>query len=165
MNLVYEYELSTRWVIADIVLRQDAGLQLIEGLHARQLPDSQEHLNAFTVRGKTVAHYLFLAWALVVPIFIVSTLLMVFRTKGVPRRWLWALFVAVGVGQVAFNWTTGQVAVQMIHVTLFGAGFFKGYPYAPLLLFCSFSVGAVMFLRRRRSWGVDEAAPVTAVQE
>ncbi len=58
----------------------------------------------------------------------------------------------VGVTKVSFNWTTGATAVQLFSVTILSAGFVRTAPAAPLILFLSFPVGAIVALQKYHSW-------------
>jgi hypothetical protein len=159
VTMTYEYRYQQQWILANIVLRQSAGRQVIEGLHVQPAPDSQERLNAFTFRNKGPAHYVMVAASIAIPVFIVATFIVVLRTRGPRRRWLWALAVLFGVGQVSFNWTSGEADFRALHVVLLGGAFFKAGPYGPLTLMCAFPVGAFCFLWKRQQWLVTALQP------
>jgi len=152
VSLTYEYEFPKQWLLANIVLRQEAGRRLIEGLHVQQTVASQEELNSFAAPGKRWGHYVVLLWTVLVPLFILGAFGVLLRTKVPRRRWLWGLFVLVGLGHLSFNWTSGEVRLQMVYVTILGSGFFKAAPVGPLTLMTSLPVGAFVFLWKRRSW-------------
>jgi hypothetical protein len=81
-----------------------------------------------------------------------GTLVLVLRTAVPRRRWLWAIAVLIGIGKLSFNWSTGQVSVGLLQVTLLGSGFVKPAPFGLLTLMTSLPVGAIAFLWKRRSW-------------
>jgi hypothetical protein len=72
------------------------------------------------------------------------------RTKMPGRKWPWVLFVALGFGQLAVNWTTGEWALNLLSVQVFSASA-TAAPYGPWILAVSLPVGAIVFLLRRRA--------------
>jgi hypothetical protein len=150
-DLTYEYEYEQTWMLASVVLHRKAGQLLIEGFHVNLVPKSQKTLNAFNLSGKGLLHFAFLGLAIVIPLFVVTTLVVCYRTTIAKRKWLWYLFVSLGLVQFSFNWTTGESNIQPISFLLLGAGFTQAGPYAPLVLTFALPVGAVVFLARRSS--------------
>jgi hypothetical protein len=150
VTLTLEYRFAQRWVVASMALHRVGNVRTIDALHVQPTVDSQEHLNQFTFIGKSAAHYVMLSLAILVPAFIVVTLVVLWRTPMPRRKWLWGIFVAIGIGQFTFNWTTGQAGFQLLQVALLGGGFAKPGPYGPLLLSVAVPIGAVVFLARRR---------------
>jgi hypothetical protein len=151
VNLTLEYRFSQGWLVAALALHRTGTVRTIDGLHVQPMSDSQEHLNRFTFSGKGLGNYVMLVLTIIVLVFIVGTLVVLWKTHVPRRKWLWALFVAVGIGQFTLNWTTGQVAFQP-QVSLLGAGFVKPGPYGPWFLSVAIPIGAVIFLVRRRRW-------------
>lgn len=149
--VTYEYELPTQWLAAEIVL-QTAGNHLqIEGIHAQQMRQSFEQLNAFTLSGKNIAFLIFLLIAVLVPIFVVATGFVCWRTP-IPRfKWLWRIFVLLGITGFTLNWATGNVQFLPIHIDLLGAAFTR-QPYGPWILEIGVPAGAILFWIRRRKW-------------
>jgi hypothetical protein len=150
VNLTLEYRFSQRWLVAALALHRTDTMRTIDGLNVQPTVDSQEHLNRFTFSGKGLRNYVMLASTVVVMVFIVGTLVTLWRTRVPRRKWLWALFVAIGIGQVTLNWTTGGIAIQPLQVSLLGAGFSRPGLYGPWFLSLGVPIGAVIFLLRRR---------------
>jgi hypothetical protein len=59
------------------------------------------------------------------------------------------VFIGVGACKLFFNWTTGVVSVAPLSLQLPPFGFVRGSEYAPMLLFVTFPLGALVFLLRR----------------
>jgi hypothetical protein len=150
-DLTYEYEYEKSWMIASVVLHRKAGQLFIEGLHVNLTPQSQKELNAFSFSGKGSIHFAFLALAVAIPFFILATLVICYRTAVTKRKWLWYIFIAIGLVQFSLNWTTGAFNIQPVSFLFLGAGFTQAGPYAPLILTFALPVGAVVFLARRKS--------------
>jgi hypothetical protein len=86
-----------------------------------------------------------------------SSLVLCFKTPIPKRKWLWMVFVAVGIGQLSFNWNNGGYQIQAFYFALLGAGFQRAGPFAPYIFNAAIPVGAIVFLFRRKSW-LDRAA-------
>jgi hypothetical protein len=161
VGLTLEYRLSQRWLLASMNLHRMGNDRTIDAINVQPTIDSQERLNRFTFSGKGPANYIMLASTTSMFVFIVGTLVILWRTHIPRRRWLWVLFVAIGIGQFTLNWTTGRIAMQTLQVSLLGAGFTKPGPYAPWFLSVAVPVGAVIFLVRRRRWLADAPQPTS----
>ena len=96
----------------------------------------------FTLTGKSPAHYLILAGAVLSAMLcLVSAVVAGFR-----RRWAWMILNLFGVGQLTLNWTTGAVVFQPIYIAIFGAGFLKGIgPADPWWIMAYFPIPAILF--------------------
>ena len=149
-NLSFQYGFENAWLVANVVLERKNGGLVVMGVHVNRIPDSLERINAFTMKGKGPIHYLFLGGVALVVSFIFVILVVCLRCRDLPRKWLWALFILIGVVTLNINWTTGKIGFQPVSFHLLGAGATTAGPYAPWLLHLSFPLGAVMFLARRR---------------
>lgn len=149
--ITYEYELTKQWLVAEIVLQVMPGRLQIEGVHAQQMFVSIEQLNAFTLSGKTTMSLLILVLAILIPIFVVGTAVVCWRTPIRRYKWLWRVFVLLGITGLALNWTTGQWQFMLVHVDLLGASFNKAL-YGPVILQIGFPLGAVVFWIVRKHW-------------
>lgn len=149
ITLEYEYP-NTRLLAAVVLERRDDRLRL-KGINFVPRSQSLQEENRFTLDGKGALHYLVLALAVAIPLFVLYALVLCARTRFPKRKWLWLLFVAVGLVQFQFNWSTGDWGVQPLSFLLLGSGFTKSGPYAPLIFTIALPVGAIVFLLRRPS--------------
>jgi hypothetical protein len=148
VSLTLEYAFADRWLIANILFHGSGGRQIVDGMRVLPTRDSQAHFNRFTFEGKGIRHFAMLAATVAMPLVVIGTLVLVIRAPIGRKKWLWAIFVLVGGGQLSFNWTTGQFAWQTFMVNLMAAGYFKVLN-GPLMLVCSVPVGAIVFLAKR----------------
>jgi hypothetical protein len=150
-NVTHQYAYEGKWVISNVVWtdKGNATRQIL-GMNITPLDQSLQEIHAFTFRRAGLAHYLVLIAAMVIPVFVLVTLVVCIRTKLPRRKWLWVLFILVGFGQVSLNWTTGETAVRPLHFQLFGAGVSFGGLYGPWMLMVSVPVGAIAFWFKRR---------------
>lgn len=158
VDVVIEYEFEPNQTILVMAKLSGEPDQLrVLGFHLNPLPAPLGQINALTLAGKGPLHALFIALALTS----LSTCLYAFvrclRSKGLRRKWLWALFTLTGCGMVALDWTSGEINVQPLFVSLFCAGLVRSGPVAPWVLSFSLPVGALIFLWRQRAAAIDLA--------
>jgi hypothetical protein len=161
-NLTYQFGYGSKWVIANAAWQERPDRsRVIVGLNVQVLAQSLQETNAFTFKHAGFVHYLFFAAAILVPLFIVVTLVVCVRTKIPRRKWLWILFILVGVVGFSLNWTTGAVGIRMISIHLLGAGFSATSVYSPWILTVAIPLGAIVFWVKRRRF--QDAPPPPSV--
>jgi hypothetical protein len=145
VNISYQIHFAGKWVIGNVLIKRQAETATILGAHFREIPDSLEALNRFSLSGKSPLFYAFFLACIVIPCFIIFTLVVCIRTP-VRRKWLWILFILFGLVQFRLNWTTGQWDVQPISFVLLGSGSSAAGVYAPWILNFGLPVGAFFLL-------------------
>jgi len=149
LNLSYEVTTTGgRWLTTNVATRSVHGSVSVIGVSAHPIPGPLEKINAFTLGGKSLVHYVILGFAVLVPLFILGVEVVCLRTL-VRRRWAWMLLILVGGPVTALNWTTGEMHTNEFTVLLMGAGWFRASLYAPVILQVAFPIGAAIFLARR----------------
>jgi hypothetical protein len=149
LNLSYEVPTTHgRWLTTSVATRSVRGHVSVIGASAHPIPGPLEEINAFSLRGKSLVHYVVLVFAVVVPLFILGVEVVCLRSS-VRRRWAWMLLILLGGPVTALNWATGEVHTNQFSVLLFGVGWFRASVYAPGILQVAFPVGAAIFLARR----------------
>lgn len=151
VNLTFQYAYPGKWLIANVVLLKKGGDTVVTGVNVQPLPDSLENFNRFTFEGKGAIHFAILAFAIIVPLFIVATTILCIKTPIPKRKWLWVVFVLLGFVQVTLNWSDGNLNINPLNIQILGAGFQTSL-YGPLLLSVSLPIGAIVFLLRRKKW-------------
>ncbi len=116
----------------------------------------------------SLSHKIFGAAAILVPLFVLCTLIAMFRTPRVKRRVLWTLFIAlVCYPQFAINWSSGawwlaspamQTSESGVHLSLFdfmllGAGIAREGMFGPWIVSVCVPLGALFFWYRRARGG------------
>jgi hypothetical protein len=159
-NLVYQLQFQDTWVVATIVVESTPQKRQILSAHLQPVSDSLQVLNRFTLSNKSVVHYLVLGACILIPLFIIMTVVICFRAR-VRRRWLWIFVILIGFVQFRLNWTTGAWEALPVSFNLLGAGWFRASSYAPVILNFALPLGAILFLicrpRLRRK---DEPPPL-----
>ncbi len=147
-NLTFEYNFAGTWLLTNVAVKNHGGNRTIVGFHVYTESTSLELQNKFTLSGKTALQYLILTLMLVIPLFILWALIVCVRTKLKGRKWPWVLFILLGVGRFAVNWTTGVWGFSPMHFQLLGASAVAPL-YGPWTLGVSLPLGAIVFLLSR----------------
>lgn len=145
VNLSYEYEFPARWLVINVALKKHGRDVTIVGFNVYPEPTSLEEHNRFSLDGKTGIHYLALILAVIFPSLTLYSLVVCARTRLRGRKWPWILFIVVGIGKFAVNWSTGQWVLVLPAIQLFSASAIAR-PYGPWTLAVSLPLGAVIFL-------------------
>lgn len=155
VNLTYEYEFPAKWLVVNVALKTQGHAVTIVGFNLYPEPTSLREHNRFRLAGKTSLHYLVLGLAVIFPLLTLYSLIVCARTSFRGRKWPWIVFVLLGFGKFAVNWTTGQWVFALLSIQLFSASAIAR-PYGPWTIAVSLPLGAVMFLLLRR----ELSAPV-----
>lgn len=119
----------------------------IQGLHVRYATKAQLAANDFTLAGKGIPQYLFLAWVFLSPALMIAALVKVLRTRDLRRKWLWGLLAFFGVTSIQMDWTTGGIAFNALTLQLLSFGFMRApSAFAAWTLQATVPVGAVLIL-------------------
>ncbi|MEI7037627.1 hypothetical protein WAT24_12735 [Fulvimonas yonginensis] len=148
-NHTFEYQYPDRWLLINVAVQRKDGAATIVGFHVQQLTSSLEEANRFRLAGKSPLHYLVLTGAVLVPLLCLFALVACIRTPLPHRKWLWILFILLGVCSLSINWTTGEWRFLPVSFQLFGAAAFQP-AYGPWTVSVSLPLGAIWFLARRK---------------
>lgn len=148
--LTYEYDYGSSLVLASIgFTKKGDGPYAV--YHLQMFPDAQamkQHF-AFSLKDKSLVHYIILALAVCLPIVCVGAFVVCLRTPILRRKWLWALGTLVGIGGVQLDWSSGIAYFHPLSFYLFGAAA-RGIEYTPWMITVSMPVGAILFFVRRQ---------------
>lgn len=149
INLTYEYEFPDKWLLINVAVSKRDGKTTIVGFNVQPQSHSLEARNKFTLSGKSALQYSVLALVIAVPVFTLWALVSCIRSNLKGRKWLWIVFILLGVGKFAVNWTTGACALAPMSIQLFGASAFAPLN-GPWTLAVSLPLGAAVFLLSRK---------------
>jgi len=148
-SITLEYQFVSKWLLVDVTTQRKAGASTVLGFHVTAESDSLENLNRFTLVGKSAIQYLILSLAVGSLAFSLYVLILCIRAKEVNRKWLWMLFILVGVEKVAVNWKTGQLTFGILAINIPSAT--ASHPfYGPWTVAVFLPLGAILFLNRQR---------------
>ena len=104
-----------------------------------------EAAQGFWAPGRTPGQWLFLGLALATPVFMIWTVIRVFRAPALEGRVFWALVCLAGVGTAWMDWTSGVTGFMPTSLRLMGFGLEKGpSPLAPWMVSLTLPAGALL---------------------
>lgn len=149
LNTTFEYDYGSKWVLVNVVTQEKGGIKTVVGFNVYPRSASLADENRFTLTGKRPIQYGALAGAIAAVLVTVYSLVVCIRTKLPGRKWPWILFILVGFGKLAVNWTSGEWGIAPLSVQLFSAS--AAAPlYGPWKVSVSLPLGALAFLIFRR---------------
>jgi hypothetical protein len=155
-SLTLEYEFPDKWILVDFSIQKSGGVSTIVGFNVMPVAESSEEVNSFHLAGKGPLQYMVLLLAIFVPISCIYAFVLCLQSRN-NRKWLWAVFILLGVGKFAVNWTTGEWSFTPFALYILGASVTAHPVYAPWMVAVSFPLGAFLFLKRRGSLALAES--------
>jgi hypothetical protein len=149
VNLTYEFEFPSKWLLINIATKAQNGKSSIIGLNAIPMTNSMEYSNRFTFSDKKPQHYILFSMTILACLFSLLTLIVCIRTQSLKKKWLWIIGILVGVGAVNLNWTTGAMSLNIIHFQLLSSGMTSA-PYGPCILSVSLPLFSILFWVKRK---------------
>jgi hypothetical protein len=149
-SITLEYEFPEEWVLAEVTTQKVDGRITITGIHVQAIPESIESLNGFTFVNRGVSQYAMLILAIAAPLLVLYAFVLCFKARLGRSKWLWLVFILVGVGKLTVNWTTGQLFFTPLAIQLIPSGIYA-LGYAPWMIYISLPIGAIAFLFYRSS--------------
>ncbi len=161
-TLTYETHAGPQWALLTVEVVRSGTTSRVTGFRWQPMAARLADLNAFSLSGRGVVHYLYLLLALTSVVACVGGAVFAgIRRMGV----LWVLFCLIGVGKATINWTTGGQAFNPVSFQVLGAGYFRPGMVGPWFVSWSLPLGTILMLlkwRARRSPKAP-AAPSVAV--
>jgi hypothetical protein len=152
VNLTYELHSSFGWFLANVATVDSAQIWFVEGVSARNIAQSLETANDFSLSGKSFIHYLWLVVAIACAALSLGSAVFIATRRDMPKRWRWVVLSLIGVGAFQLNWTTGATNLALLNVQIASASFLRGGPAAPWILSFAIPLGAILGVRRYRQW-------------
>jgi len=79
--IVYEYRLTDKYLYIKFGILEKKDQLIINSFDGRFTDTSLSAVHTFTLKGKGLSNYLFLALVILIPLFILMTLVVVIRAK------------------------------------------------------------------------------------
>lgn len=144
-RLTYEYNYGGQWIWADCTFRKEAGKVTIFGIAVAPQEKPFEEQSRFDMSGKPASSYAVLVAAFVAVLVSVTALILCIMDRGLRRKWLWIIFILLGVGTGTLDWNTGETTFALLHFQLLSAGI-TGPPW---VVSVALPLGALIYLARR----------------
>jgi hypothetical protein len=149
----YEYDYG-KFVYFSFNIKEQNDRLTIYGFNGQILDKSLSEINKFTFSEKRFLHYLFLFFLIIIPIFIITTIVFIAKTP-MKRKWLWIIGAFIGIMSFNLNWTTGDFGFQFMTFRLFGIGFAKSGFASPWIASFTLPIIAIIFWIKRQSFIVN----------
>ena len=149
-NFAFQYHYPSKWLQVDVGLTKAHGQLLATGIYVQPLNESLEVSNKFSLQDKTWKHYSMFGTAITLPLFVLYALVLCIRTPIPKRKWLWIIFILIGVPTLSLNWTTGEFWLDPLRFLLFSAAYWMPSPSAAVIIQISLPIGAIVFLYKRK---------------
>ncbi|MBC8041644.1 MAG: hypothetical protein H7Y06_13960 [Opitutaceae bacterium] len=161
-NLIYQLGYhGKKWLLVYVTWSElPDGKRQIVTLKAQSLQQSLQEANRFSFLHAGGRHFLFLGATMIIPLFILTTLLVCIKTKLPRRKWMWIVFILVGVVQFSINWTTGEIGFTPLSILFFGASAMAASPYSPWIFSFAIPIGAILFWFRRAKLMRSDVPPL-----
>ncbi|HEX6395978.1 MAG TPA: hypothetical protein VFZ95_01015 [Steroidobacteraceae bacterium] len=147
-DLIYQYTFGKRYFMVNCGTRTEEEKRSIVALNVKELEFPIEQQAGFGLANKTPGQYGILVAAVLFLALTLTALITCIMDKRLPRKWLWILFIIVGIGKLSINWNSGTWDFSPVNILLFSvSAVSRGY--AGWVLSIALPVGAAVYLARR----------------
>lgn len=98
---ILEYQIGSRWVVADVVIKTEDNIKRVSGLYFSVNSQPLRKLNAFRLSERGFAEYAFLAGWIGIVGLTGYAIVLAFRRQSGWRRWALMIAMPIGVGPAA----------------------------------------------------------------
>ncbi len=154
-DITLEYQFPSKWLLVSIATQSKDNVSTVTGFHVNPMTDSLEDFYKFSLFGKSPGQYLVLICGVGALLFSLYVLVVCIRTTIGKAKWLWMLFILVGMVKLAINWTTGEFTFMLLAINL--PCLSATHPlYGPWTVAFYLPVGAALFMNYRRKLSVKD---------
>jgi hypothetical protein len=144
-QFTYEFVFEEGWGVANVVVDFLEDTRVITGIYFEPLDRPLAEINQFSLKGKDYNHYIMFAFAILVPLFVLCTIIHCIRSFK-RHSTLWVLFMLLGIGNASINWTSGATSMNIISMsTLWAPGIRDGASGAWYISF-AVPIGSIVYL-------------------
>lgn len=152
-QLLREYVYPETTILVFSQFSEVDGASLLNGLSLWSDVERFKAEYAFTLRGKSPAHYLMFLAAIAIPVFCIVTAIVCVKTPIPRRKWLWVIGSLIGFCALSINWTTGEMRFNPLAGYLLGAAVNSSFPgIGPWIITVSLPIVAIIFWFKRGRW-------------
>jgi hypothetical protein len=147
-NFVVEYEIDGTYWIADITLNKTDDRVTTYGIYLDRKENSALSAPQLDFSQVGPLHLLILTAVVVLPLASIVSIVVCLCTRGLKRKWLWCLFMLLGVTTIELNWATGawQRNPFSFQILSAGASAINGGPW---IFKISLPLGLLFFWEKR----------------
>lgn len=144
----YEYNTNNNFLYFKIGIREQEGILAVTAFDGTILKEPLSKTLSFTFQDKGIKHILFFCFFILVPVFILFTLVFAIKTK-LNKKWLWIIGILLGFTRFSINWATGQIGFRLLSFSIIGFGFSRSGNVAPWILSFAIPVVSIIFWIKR----------------
>lgn len=151
-RLSYEYEFEQGNLLFLTLIREKEGVFSVTGFDGLVLSAPLEELTKFGFTNKSFTHYLFLLFAALIPLFVLTTLIIMLRHKmSNKRKVIWTLIIIfICLPRFIINWGSGNIDFNILNFSMFGGSYSKLNLYSDWLISFNIPIGAILFWIKRK---------------
>lgn len=165
-DFTFEYEFdNNEWALANIVVNKNDGTLSVTGFRVARTEQSKKEGNRFTLYGKSMVHYLFFLFTVLILLFSLFTFIVCIRTPLQNKKVLWAIVTLAGAISLTLNWTTGELSFQLLSIQLPPISAMAASPYAPWFISFAIPIGSILFWIKRKAMTVKKTDDANTVQD
>jgi hypothetical protein len=161
-TLAYEIEFDKANVLFLMNIYEKDGQFKVTSVDGQILKAPLVELTKFTLARKTFIHYIFLAFTILIPLFIfISVGVLLFTKTTIKKKIIWSLVIFfINLPQLSIIWNTGIVSLQLITLSFLGSGFIRTSLYIGWILHFNIPIGAIAFWLRRKKLVANIVVPI-----
>ena len=149
-QFTYELKGAGGNFVTNMAVDRDDDVHHLLGIFFQSIEAPLAEINAFTFSGKSTLHFIFFFAAVAIPIFVIYTVHLCYRTKR-STKWFWIIAMLLGLGHVSMNWTNGEFGFNVISITSVWAPGIRGGLTGAWFVALSFPVVPIIYHLRRRN--------------
>ncbi len=146
---------ASSWAMLEAGFAGEGSDLRVQGFVLSVLPNLPDGASPFTIGNHTRAGTISLVSAVATVACAVAGVFMAVMTKGLRKKWLWAVLCAVGCSGIYHVPATGDIKINFLDFNPFDPAWYV--PPAQGSLHLVFPVGAIIFLLMRRKLPVSAA--------
>ncbi|KIA91863.1 hypothetical protein OA93_23735 [Flavobacterium sp. KMS] len=157
-NLGYEYEFENKNILFRTSIIEKNNKFSVVMFNGEILPGKLSELTKFTFENKTFVHYIFLIFAILIPLFIIITLVFMLKSRiTTKQKVIWSLVILfICFPKFVIDWNNGQTNFSFLNFSLFGSSFTKPTLYSAWLISFNIPIGALIYWFKRNSYLIAE---------
>jgi hypothetical protein len=157
-NLGYEYEFENKNILFRTSIVEKNNKFSVVMFNGEILPGKLSELTKFTFENKTFVHYTFLIFAILIPLFIIITLVFMLKSRTTTKqKVIWSLVILfICFPKFVIDWNSGQTNFSFLNFSLLGSSFTKTTLYSAWLISFNIPIGALIYWFKRNSYLIAE---------
>lgn len=158
LSYEYEYEFENKNILFRTSIVEKNNKFSVVMFNGEILPGKLSELTKFTFENKTFVHYIFLIFAILIPLFIIATLVFMLKSRITRKqKVIWSLVILfICFPKFVIDWNNGQTDFSFLNFSLLGSSYTKTTLYSAWLISFNIPIGALIYWFKRNSYLIAE---------